>query len=294
MADEPQTKKAKVVDDDEKKNILDEMRVLPEINVESEVSRRVDFIKNRLKGSRCKALVLGISGGIDSSTCGRLAQLAVNSLNEESQSQDYRFIAVRLPYGVQKDEDEAQLALSFIQPSCSVSVNIKDGVDGTHASTLAALEGTDLIPSESSKVDFVKGNVKARTRMVAQYEIAGLVGGLVLGTDHSAENVTGFYTKYGDGACDLVPLFGLNKRQIRQIASHLGAPEVLVNKVPTADLEELDPQKADEDALQLSYDQIDDFLEGKPVDESVTEKLVGIYKATQHKRQPIPTIYDEN
>ncbi|POC21628.1 NAD(+) synthase, partial [Vibrio vulnificus] len=97
-----------------------------------------------------------------------------------------------------------------------------------------------------------KGNVKARTRMIAQYEVAGLVGGLVLGTDHSAENITGFYTKFGDGACDLAPLFGLNKRQVRQIAAHLGAPESLVIKVPTADLEELAPQKADEDALLVS------------------------------------------
>ena len=72
----------------------------------------------------------------------------------------------------------------------------------------------------------------------------------------------------------------------------LGAPEQLVKKVPTADLEELDPQKADEAALNLSYDQIDDFLEGKEVPQDVSDRLVGIYKATQHKRQPIPTIYD--
>ncbi len=129
--------------------------------------------------------------------------------------------------------------------------------------------------------------------MIAQYEIAGLVGGLVLGTDHSAENITGFYTKFGDGACDLAPLFGLNKRQVRLIASKLGAPDVLVKKVPTADLEELAPQKADEDALLVSYDQIDDFLEGKTVDSEVSERLISIYKMTQHKRQPIPTIYDD-
>ena len=128
--------------------------------------------------------------------------------------------------------------------------------------------------------------------MIAQYEIAGLVGGLVIGTDHSAENITGFYTKFGDGACDLAPLFGLNKRQIRSIAAKLDAPEHLVAKVPTADLEELAPQKADEEALLVTYDQIDDFLEGKPVDDFVRDRLISIYRATQHKRKPIPTIYD--
>ncbi|UAB74004.1 ammonia-dependent NAD(+) synthetase [Vibrio sp. SCSIO 43132] len=272
--------------------IRDEMRVLASIDPHFEIQRRVDFIKRKLMESGCKSLVLGISGGVDSSTCGKLAQLAVDKLNEETGSNDYQFIAVRLPYGVQKDEDEAQLALSFIQPTHSVSVNIKQGVDGMHAASHEALEGTALIPTDAAKVDFVKGNVKARARMVAQYEIAGYVGGLVLGTDHSAENITGFYTKFGDGACDLAPLFGLSKRQVRELADTLGAPEVLVQKTPTADLEELDPQKADEDALNLTYDQIDDFLEGKPVSDEVKNKLIAIYKATQHKRQPIPTIYD--
>ncbi len=271
--------------------IRDEMRVLPSIDPQFEITRRVDFIKRKLQEAGCKSLILGISGGVDSTTCGSLAQLAVNQLNEETDG-GYQFIAVRLPYGEQKDEDEAQLALGFIQPTHSVSVNIKQGVDGIHAATNTALEGTGLVPEDAAKIDFVKGNVKARARMVAQYEIAGYVGGLVLGTDHSAENITGFYTKFGDGACDLAPLFGLSKRQVREVAAALGAPELLVKKVPTADLEELAPQKADEDALNLTYDQIDDFLEGKPVSEEVTQRLVHIYKVTQHKRQPIPTIYD--
>lgn len=271
--------------------IRDEMRVLPSIDPQFEINRRVDFIKRKLQEAGCKSLVLGISGGVDSTTCGRLAQLAVDQLNEQS-SGGYQFIAVRLPYGEQKDEDEAQLALQFIQPTHSVSVNIKAGVDGLHAASHTALEGTGLLPEDSAKIDFVKGNVKARARMVAQYEIAGYVGGLVIGTDHSAENITGFYTKFGDGACDMAPLFGLSKRQVRELAATLGAPELLVKKVPTADLEELAPQKADEDALNLTYDQIDDFLEGKPVSQEVSDRLVHIYKVTQHKRQPIPTIYD--
>lgn len=271
--------------------IREEMRVQPSIDPHFEITRRVDFIKRKLLESGCKAVVLGISGGVDSTTCGRLAQMAVDQLNEE-QGGGYQFIAVRLPYGEQKDEDEAQLALSFIKPTHSVSINIQQGVDGVHAATNTALEGTGLIPQDPAKVDFVKGNVKARARMVAQYEVAGYVGGLVLGTDHSAENITGFYTKFGDGACDLAPLFGLNKRQVRQVAATLGAPELLVKKVPTADLEELAPQKADEDALSLTYDQIDDFLEGKPVADDVVKRLVHIYTITQHKRQPIPTIYD--
>ncbi|EGQ9966729.1 ammonia-dependent NAD(+) synthetase [Vibrio cholerae] len=272
--------------------IREEMRVLPSIDPQFEIERRVAFIKRKLTEARCKSLVLGISGGVDSTTCGRLAQLAVEELNQQHNTTEYQFIAVRLPYGEQKDEDEAQLALSFIRPTHSVSVNIKAGVDGLHAASHHALANTGLIPSDPAKIDFIKGNVKARARMVAQYEIAGYVGGLVLGTDHSAENITGFYTKFGDGACDLAPLFGLNKRQVRLLAKTLGAPEQLVCKTPTADLEELAPQKADEAALNLTYEQIDDFLEGKAVPAEVSQRLVAIYNATQHKRQPIPTIYD--
>jgi NAD+ synthase len=235
--------------------------------------------------------VLGISGGIDSCTLGRLAQIAVNELNQEHK-ETYQFIAVRLPYSAQADEDDAQQSIDFIQPSQTVTVNVQPGADAIHAATSSALADTGLLPASEEKQDFVKGNVKARTRMVIQYEIAGMVDGLVLGTDHSAENITGFYTKYGDGACDLAPLFGLSKRQVRQVAAHLGAPEKIIHKAPTADLESLDPQKADEAALGLTYEQIDDFLEGKSQDDAVAERLLYIYKSTQHKRIPIPTIYD--
>lgn len=272
-------------------SVIDEMRVLPEINVEFEVERRVEFIKSQLRNSDTKTLVLGISGGIDSCTLGKLAQLAVDSLNQGAE-QGYQFVAVRLPYNIQADEVDAQSSIDFIRPSQSLTINVQPGADAIDHETVAAVKHAGLLPSSETKQDFVKGNVKARTRMVVQYQVAGLLDGLVLGTDHSAENITGFYTKYGDGACDLAPLFGLNKRQVRQLASHLGAPPHVVTKAPTADLESLDPQKTDEAALGLSYDQIDDFLEGKPVAQDVADKLVAIFVKTQHKRVPIPTIYD--
>jgi len=275
-----------------KQEIVQEMRVLPSIDPEQEIRRRVDFIKRTLTGANMKNLVLGISGGIDSSTCGRLAQLAINELNDEAGGQHYQFFAARLPFGEQRDEADAQLALDFIQPSQRITLNIKGAVDAIHAQVSDELSRVGAMPAASSTVDFAKGNTKARARMVSQYYVGGLVGALVLGTDHSAENVTGFYTKYGDGAVDLIPLFGLNKRQVRLLAKTMGAPEQLITKAPTADLECEDPGKEDERALGISYDQIDDFLEGKAVNPEVEEKLVAIYQATQHKRQPIPTVYD--
>ncbi|MFQ3250841.1 MAG: NAD+ synthase [Glaciecola sp.] len=274
-----------------KQEVIKEMRVLPEINIEHEIQRRTQFIKDKLTESGLRCLVLGISGGIDSCTLGRLAQLAVDELNLES-DEEYQFIAVRLPYSTQADEDDAQASIDFIKPSLQVTANIQLGADAIHESALNGLLNAGVSKFSAQKSDFVKGNTKARTRMAIQFDIAGLMNGLVLGTDHSAENITGFYTKFGDGACDLAPLFGLSKRQVRSIANHLGAPVNVITKAPTADLESLTPQKTDESSLGLTYDQIDDFLEGKSTDKVADDKLLAIYLKTQHKRLPIPTVYD--
>jgi len=276
-----------------REQILAQMRVRQNIDADFEIRRRIEFIKKTLRASSLSKLVLGISGGIDSSTCGRLAQIAVDELNKECADDRYEFIAVRLPYGVQADEHDAQAAIEFISPTKCLTINIKPGTDAIHNEVFQALSDAQAINSTMHEVDFAKGNAKARVRMVSQYYVAGLVGGLVLGTDHSAENITGFYTKYGDGAVDLIPLFGLNKRQVRLLAKNLGAPQHLIEKAPTADLECHEPGKEDEKALGITYDQIDDFLEGKEVEPWVADKLVGIYLATQHKRQAIPTVYDD-
>ena len=189
-------------------DIIAEMKVQPTIDVNAEIKRRINFIKTRLVAAHSTSLILGISGGVDSSTCGRLCQLAVNELNKEHGTTHYQFIAVRLPYGVQADEDEAQMAVDFIQPSKRMTVNVQPASDALHEQAMAAIVGSGEALPEQAKIDFIKGNVKARQRMIAQYEIAGFCQGLVVGTDHSAENITGFYTKFGDGACDLAPLFG--------------------------------------------------------------------------------------
>ncbi len=244
--------------------------------IKREIERRIDFIKNALRRSGTRALVLGISGGVDSTTGGKLCQMAVESLRQEGY--DAKFYAMRLPYGVQMDEHDAQAALDFIKPDEIRTVDIKGSVDAMM---------TDFADEQAdrAKRDFVKGNVKARTRMVAQYTLANLVNGLVVGTDHAAEAVMGFFTKFGDGACDLAPLTGLVKDQVRSIAAQLNAPAVLVKKVPTADLEELEPGRPDEDAHGVTYEDIDAFLLGEPIDEDAARKIVKHYDATEHKRQ---------
>jgi NAD+ synthase len=133
--------------------------------------------------------------------------------------------------------------------------------------------------------DYHKGNVKARHRMVAQFAVAGVRGMAVLGTDQAAEAVVGFYTKFGDGAADLTPLFGLPKRRVRDIGRHLEAPQALIEKVPTADLESDKPLIADEVALGVRYEAVDDYLEGKDVAPQDEATILGWYRRTAHKRE---------
>ena len=188
------------------------------------------------------------------------------------------FYAVRLPHGVQADEEDAQAALRFIQPDHSLTVNIKDATTTLDDAVAESLGRTDL-------GDFNRGNVKARMRMTAQYAIAGEVGALVLGTDHAAENLAGFFTKWGDGAADLLPLEGLNKRQGAALLQQLGAPESTWRKVPTADLEDDKPLLPDEVALGVSYAEIDDYLEGKEVPTQARERIEELWRKGGHKRR---------
>ncbi len=120
--------------------------------------------------------------------------------------------------------------------------------------------------------------------MIAQYGIAGAQAGVVVGTDHAAEAVTGFYTKFGDGGADVTPLTGLDKRQGAAMLTVLNAPEHLYKKVPTADLEEDRPALPDEVALGVTYHDIDDYLEGKTVSDEAASIIENWYQRSAHKR----------
>lgn len=256
--------------------IISALAARPEIEPAVECERRITFLVDYAKSvPGARGFVLGISGGQDSSLAGRLAQLAAERLRAEGH--DAEFVAVRLPYGVQQDEDDAQLALDFIRPDTAVTVNVAAAVD--------ALEDSVATATGSAVSDFNKGNVKARMRMVAQYAIAGDRNLLVIGTDHAAEAVTGFFTKFGDGAADVIPLSGLTKGQGAEMLRHLGATARLWEKVPTADLLDGVPGQTDESSLGVSYRDIDTYLTGGHVTREVAENLERRYRGTEHKRR---------
>lgn len=268
---------------DLQQQIMKDLHVSPTINPKEEIRKRVDFLKQYVKKTGAKGYVLGISGGQDSTLAGRLAQLAVEELRQEGVQ--VRFLAIRLPYGTQQDEEDAQLALEFIKPDETKVFNIKDSVDA-FAQSYFETNGSPIS-------DYQKGNVKARMRMIAQYAFGGMYNLLVIGTDHAAEALTGFFTKYGDGGADLTPLTGLTKRQGRQLLEELGADERLYLKVPTADLLDEKPGQADETELGVSYEDIDNYLEGKPVAKEVAERIEKLYLRSAHKRHIPATMFDD-
>lgn len=262
----------------EQQHIINALHVNSSFDAQAEIARRTDFLCDYLMQTGLRSYVLGISGGVDSTTAGCLAQAAVRQARKRGYEAE--FIAMRLPYGIQKDEHDAQNAVQAISPDKLLTVDIKPASDAM----LAAVKAGGQSFNNHEQEDFILGNIKARQRMIAQYAVAGATRGLVIGTDHAAEALMGFFTKFGDGACDITPLTGLNKRRVRALAKEFGVPETLVHKVPTADLENLAPLKPDEAAFGISYEEIDDFLEGKPVSDRAYEVIFQQYRATAHKR----------
>lgn len=265
--------------------IIQEMGVKPTIDPKEEIRVSIDFMKEYLyKHPFLKTFVLGISGGQDSTLLGKLAQMAMEEMREETKDDAYQFIGMRLPYGVQFDEEDVDMAFDWISPDKVLEVNIKPAVDAL----VDQFEQNDFSIS-----DFNKGNIKARQRMIAQFAVAGDAKGVVLGSDHAAESITGFYTKFGDGAADIMPLFRLNKRQGVTLLKELGSPAPLYEKIPTADLQDGKPGLSDEDELGVSYQDIDDYLEGKEVSEEARAKIEKHYHNSRHKRHLPINVFDE-
>lgn len=254
-------------------------------DVKSAIRNRIDYLKFKLKMTGMRGYVLGVSGGVDSTTASRLAQLACEELRAEGYFA--QFIAERLPAGTQLDEADAQAALKFINPDKIITVNIGEAAKNLSFQGVEQFKNLEGDTLSAYQVDFSLGNLKARLRMASQYQIGALYNALVLGTDHSTEGICGFWTKWADGSCDSLILNGLNKTQVRLVAKELGAPEFLWSKIATADLEELAPQKTDESALGIEFKIIDAFLEGKEIDKENEYKLIRQFYITQHKRKPI-------
>lgn len=223
------------------------------------------FLKDYLESNHMDSYVLGLSGGVDSSLVAAIARKAVGkdrlycyAIDIESNPQD--IIDAR---SVAKELD---LNLKVVN------------LTNTYHSYLKDLSGEDFIR-------LTKSNLKVRMRMVALFAYAQEKKGLVLGTDNADERYVGYFTKYGDGAADVLPIVHLTKSEVRDAAKMYGLSEILANRVPSAGLFE---GQTDEKEMGISYKDLDDFLLGKEIDPKSKERIEHLHKISEHKRKAIP------
>jgi NAD+ synthase len=265
------------------REIIERLGVQPTIDPDAEIRKRVDFLKEYVNKSGTTGLLIAISGGIDSAVAAGLCKQATDELSAES-GKEYITLGVFQPYTEQVDISDSYAVADAFKLTHRVETNIGETVDEIALEVEHSLKAIGISRHLSRGG---KGNVKARTRMVMQYAIAFDMNLLVVGTDHASEAITGFYTKWGDGAVDITPLSSLNKRQVRQVAAKLGVPQSVLDKAPTAGLWE---GQTDEAELGIIYDDNSDYLEGKEIAPEAREKLEKQYLRTEHKRSPIPGI----
>ena len=241
----------------------------------------VHWLKDYAAQARAKGFVIGISGGIDSAVVSILA--AKTGLPT---------LLLELPIRQQADQvSRAQLHMQQLQQRFA---NVSAArVDLTPTFNQFAADN-EVDGNEFANKALALANARSRLRMVTLYYYGQLHGLLVTGTGNKIEDFgVGFFTKYGDGGTDINPIFRLNKRQGKALLKELGCPEHLYTKAPTADLEENRPALPDEVALGVTYELIDDYLEGKTIDEASTKIIEGWYLRTEHKRQPPVTVFDD-
>jgi len=235
-----------------------------------------DFLKKEFQKRNKRKAILATSGGIDSAICAFLCKEAGLDL-----------YAVLLPYG-EKGRDGEKVAKELLEKDHIFIFDIKSLVDG------AVLELEKIV-----KIDEVdKGNIMARQRMIIQYAVARSLGGLVIGTENLSEYYLGYFTLFGDQACDISPISGLFKTQVYELARYLNIPDYVLNKKPSADLWE---EQTDESELGFTYKDADQIINllvfekntkeeiiKKGFNSNLVNKVIERMKATEFKRQNPP------
>jgi len=232
------------------------------------VEKLVLWIRDKVLAAGCKGVVVGMSGGIDSSVVAVLCQRAFPQ----------NMLGVLMPcYSSQEDAEHAQIvAQKFSIPTKTVAL------DSVFDTLLKVLPGGRV---ESAGSRLAQANLKVRLRMLTLYYLANQLKYMVAGSSNKSELSIGYFTKYGDGGVDIMPLGSLVKGQVRELARFLGIPQPIVDKPPSAGLWE---GQTDEGELGLSYEELDRYLVTGKASNKVREKIESMIAASNHKRLPPP------
>ena len=233
------------------------------------------WLRERAEAASARGFILGMSGGIDSAVAARLCQLAMPD----------RVLGVIMPcYSNPQDERDALLAAEASGlPVARVDLaSAYDAInlDITAASAAAARQG---FPTDAARVKLAQANVKPRLRMTTLYTMGTAAGLLVVGTGNRSEITIGYYTKYGDGGVDLLPIGALVKSEVRELARELGVPAPIIDKPPSAGLW---AGQTDEGEMGFTYDELQRFIEsGAPsVSAETAARIQRLIDASDHKR----------
>ncbi len=233
----------------------------------AEIERLVSWLRDRLGEARAQGFVYGLSGGIDSAVVGALTERAAPGAN----------LAIIMPCHSQRvDIDDAHLVAR------SLGLNAKE-IDLSPVFDLLVSQAA-LGDSQGSR-DLASANLKARLRMATLYLHANRRNALVSGTGNRSELTVGYFTKYGDGGCDLLPIGHLVKAQVRAVAAVLGVPERIIVKAPTAGLW---PGQTDESEMGITYEALDRYILTGEGPAAVVERIQAMNRASDHKRKPPP------
>lgn len=239
--------------------------------IEEKIDLTIEWLREKVKNSGTKGILVGLSGGIDSSV---VAFLIKKAFPENS-------MGVILPCKSHSGDKEDAIALAEAANIKYIEVELTSEQDSILNKVVDAL-GEDF---EEQNKRLTDANLRARLRMSTLYAVAGAQGYLVAGTDNAAETYTGYFTKYGDGGVDILPISELTKREVYQWAEVLGVPQSVINRPPSAGLWE---GQTDESEMGTTYAMIDDFLEGKEIPEADRIIINRMHERSQHKRELPP------